>query len=151
MIGLLFRLTGLLLLTLASGVMLSHLLEKTPKASLSGIDFLKVQQVLLSNFGISMGLVESGAFFAILISLFLTHQHLTALILTVIGLVCSAEIILVWALFINPINKTVNTWTAQTLPDDWRHLRDSWAYLHIIRSIIAVIGVLALALAILTR
>ena len=39
------------LLGLVSGVSLSHLLQRGPKATLPGVQFLAVQQVLLRNYG----------------------------------------------------------------------------------------------------
>jgi hypothetical protein len=135
---------SLFLMALATGVVFSHLLEKNTKATLSAPVFLKIQQVLISNFGVVMGLIEGGAFLATLIVVFLV-----ALFFTLVGLVCIAAMILVWAAFINPINQTVNTWTEQSLPPNWMHSRDRWASLHALRTVLAVIGLSALILAVL--
>jgi hypothetical protein len=48
--------------------------------------------------------------------------------------------LLVWALFINPINIRVRASTSDSFPADWASLRDRWHRLHAIRSIFAVAG-----------
>jgi len=52
---------SLLLLGLATGVSFSHLLQRGPKATLSGAQFLAVQQVLLRNYGAAIGGLEVAA------------------------------------------------------------------------------------------
>lgn len=140
---------SLFLMALATGVVFSHLLEKNTKATLSAPVFLKIQQVLLRNFGGVTGLIEGGAFLATLIVAFLVRQHPMAFFFTLVGVVCIAAMILVWTAFINPINQTVNTWTEQSLPPNWMHFRDRWASLHALRTVLAVIALCALILAVL--
>lgn len=149
MVPYLVRFISILLTALATGVVFSHVLEKNTKASLAGAGFLQVQQVLLRNFGAAMGLIEGGAFLATLAALLLGYQHQAAFFLTLIGLLCIAAMIGIWAVFINPINQAVNTWTEQSLPTDWMQWRDRWALLHSLRAVLAVVGLSALIVAVL--
>jgi hypothetical protein len=50
------------LLGLVTGVSFSHLLQRGPKTTLSSLQFLAVQQVLLRNYGPAIGGLEAGAF-----------------------------------------------------------------------------------------
>ena len=43
-----------------------------------------------------------------------------------------------------PIVKQIASWTAETLPDDWRRLRDCWGAFHVVRVAAAGAGVVLL-------
>jgi hypothetical protein len=43
-----------------------------------------------------------------------------------------------------PIVKQIATWTVETLPDDWRRLRDPWGAFHVVRVAAAGAGVVLL-------
>jgi hypothetical protein len=48
--------------------------------------------------------------------------------------------VLIWAVWINPINKTVNSWTSESLPLNSVDFRDRWHFLHTIRFVWSAIG-----------
>lgn len=48
--------------------------------------------------------------------------------------------ITIWAVWIDPINKTVNSWRTETVPPDWERLRDRWHLLHAGRFILSGIA-----------
>jgi hypothetical protein len=52
--------------------------------------------------------------------------------------------VVIWALWINPINKTVNSWTPESLPPNWASFRDRWHLLHTIRFVLSVVAFSAL-------
>jgi hypothetical protein len=62
----LFGFLSIFLLGLVSVVSFSHLLQRGPKAALSGVQFLAVQQVLLRNYGRVIGVLEAAALFSTL-------------------------------------------------------------------------------------
>ncbi len=66
---------SLLLLGLATGVSFSHLLQRGPKATLSGAQFLAVQQVLLRNYGAAIGALEVAALLSTLALAVLTWRE----------------------------------------------------------------------------
>lgn len=53
---------------------------------------------------------------------------------------------IVTGFFNQPINAQVMSWTADTLPDTWTSLRDTWWNWHLVRTALSVLG-LALLLA----
>jgi hypothetical protein len=48
--------------------------------------------------------------------------------------------VIIWAAWINPINKTVNSWTSESLPSDWANFRDRWHNLHTIRFVLSAVA-----------
>jgi hypothetical protein len=51
--------------------------------------------------------------------------------------------LLVWAVFINPINVRVQASTSESFPADWTSLRYRWHRLHAIRAMFAMAGLAA--------
>jgi hypothetical protein len=135
---------AILLMALACGVSFSHLLQRRPKATLPGPVFLTVQQVLLRNYGAAVGTIETGALLLTVLLVFRVRTMPTALSLAAVACVCVAAMITVWAAWINSINKTVNAWTADSMPPNWSEFRDRWHRLHEIRLALALIGLSAL-------
>jgi hypothetical protein len=46
----------------------------------------------------------------------------------------------IWAAWIDPINKTVNSWTPESLPANWVDFRDRWHSLHTSRLVLSVVA-----------
>jgi hypothetical protein len=134
------RFISLLLTALAAGVVLGHVMSRAGKITLPGPLFVTVQNTLYRNWGKSVGAVEIGAFLSTLVAAFLTRGR--GVIFA--GLLCLAAMLLVWAVFINPINIRVQASTSESLPADWASLRDRWHRLHAIRAISAIAGLSAL-------
>jgi len=106
----------LLLMALVTGVSFSHLLQRGPKAQLSGSQFLAVQQILLRNYGAVVDGLEASAFVLALALVVVVHARPLLRYLAGGTAVCLALMIGIWAGWINPINKTVNSWTPDSLP-----------------------------------
>ena len=138
---------SLLLMALATGVVFSHMLQPGPKATLPASVFLSVQQILLRNYGAALGTIEAGAFASTLVMAFLVRTRPAGFALTAIACVCVAAMIAVWAVWINPINKAVNSWTADSMPSNWSEFRDRWHRLHTLRAGLALAGLSALIVA----
>jgi hypothetical protein len=138
------RFISLLLTALAAGVVLGHVMSRAGKITLPGPLFVTVQNTLYRNWGKSVGAVEIGAFLSTLVVTFLTRGRGVIFALSLAGLVCLAAMLLVWAVFINPINIRVQASTSESLPADWASLRDRWHRLHAIRAISAIAGLSAL-------
>lgn len=147
----LLRFLSLYLTAVAAGVVFSHVMEIAPKAQLSPAVYLDVQQVLLRDFGPILGVVEGGALLSTLGVLFMLRGSRLVFWLTLTGFLCLALMILIWALWINPLNAQIETWTAETLPLRWHELRDDWAFFHRVRAFCAAIGLGALLVALLAE
>jgi hypothetical protein len=143
------RFISLLLTALAAGVVLGHVMSRAGKVTVPGPLFVTVQNTLYRNWGKRVGAVEIGAFLSTLVVAFLTRGRGAIFALSLAGLLCLAGMLLVWAVFINPINIRVRASTSESPPPDWALLRDRWHRLHAIRSIFAVVGLSALISAVL--
>jgi len=130
---------SIFLLGLVSGVSFSHLLQRGPKATLPGVQFLAVQQVLLRNYGRVIGGLEVAALFSTLAMAIVTWGERGAHLATLAS-GCVMLMVIIWAAWINPINKTVNSWTPESLPSGWAKFRDRWHFLHTIRLMLSVVA-----------
>lgn len=136
--GLLF--VSAFLLAIMLGVSFSHLMQRPTKARLTPGAFLQVQQVLISRYGRDLGQVEVGAVLMLGVALTFVWNDLLQTVLIGFALASVVAMLLVWAIWLNPINKQVNTWTPTTLPEGWERIRTRWANLHLIRLFLALIG-----------
>jgi len=134
----------LLLMALVTGVSLSHLLQRGPKAELPGPQFLAIQQILLRNYGPVIGGLEGAALLFALFLAVVVRTRPSLVCLAGGAATCLALMIAIWAFWINPINKTINTWTNESLPPDWAKFRDRWHTLHAVRLILSLLGLSAL-------
>ena len=57
------------LMALSLGVSFSHWLQRAPKATLPAEAFLQVQQVLISRYGVALGVVEVSATLTLIVAL----------------------------------------------------------------------------------
>src|SRR2546426_1024507 len=94
-----------------------------------------------------LGAIEAGAFVSMLLMTNLVRTRPAVFALTATGCACAAAMIAVWAVWINPINKTITSWTADPVPSNWSEFRDKWHRLHAIRAGFAFVGLSALILA----
>ena len=143
------RFISLLLTALAAGVVLGHVMSRAGKITLPGPLLVTVQNTLYRNWGKRVGAVEMGAFLSTLVVVLLTRGRGVIFALSLAGLLCLVGMLLVWAVFINPINIRVRASTSESLSFDWASLRDRWHRLHEIRAILAIAGLSALISAVL--
>jgi len=137
------RFISLLLTALAAGVVLGHVMSRAGKITLPGPLFVTVQNTLYRNWGKRVGAIEVGAFLSTLVVAFLSRGRGVIFALYLAGLLCLAGMLLVWAVFINPINIQVRASTSESFPADWASLRDRWHRLHAIRAMFAIAGLAA--------
>ena len=143
------RFFSLLLTAVAAGVVLGHVMSRTGKITLSAPLFVTVQNTLYRSWGKKLGAVEIGAFLSTLVVTFLVRGSGAIFALSLAGLFCLVGMLVVWAVFINPINIRVRASTSESFPADWALLRDRWHRLHAIRPIFAVAGLSTLISAVL--
>jgi len=120
----LVKFASIFLLGLVSGVSFSHLLQRGPKKTLPAAHFLAVQQVLLRNYGPAMGGLEVAALFSTLTMAVVTRGEPVAPVLASVASALVLVMVIIWAAWINPINKIVNWWTPESLPSNWVVFRD---------------------------
>lgn len=138
-------------MSLAAGIVLTHVLQMPFKAQLPGPTYVTIQNGIYQLYGPVVGAVEAGALLAAVATLFLLPRRDARFWLTLLGATCVAAMIGTWAVFINPVNQEVATWTASEFPSGWADLRDRWAFLHTMRAVLAGVGLSALILAVLPK
>jgi hypothetical protein len=143
------RFLSLLLTALAAGVVVSHVMSRAGKITLPGPLFIAVQNTLYRSWGKKVGAVEIGAFLSTLTVTVLARGKGPIFALSLASLLCLVGMMLLWAVFINPINVLVRASTSECLPADWALLPDRWHRLHAIRAIFAIIGLSTLISALL--
>jgi hypothetical protein len=119
-------------------------MSRAGKITLPGPLFVTVQNTLYRSCGKRVGAVEIGAFLSTLVVVLLSRGRGVTFALSLAGLLCLAGMLLIWSVFINPINIRVRASTSESFPADWASLRDRWHRLHAIRAIFAIAGLSAL-------
>jgi len=135
-----FGFSSVFLLGLASGVSFSHLLQRGPKKTLPPAQFLAIQQVLLRNYGPALGAVETAGLASTLARAVVTWGKPVVPVLATVASACVLAMVIIWAGWIDPINKTVNSWTPESLPSNWADFRDRWHTLHACRFVLSVVA-----------
>ena len=64
----------------------------------------------------------------------------TAFILTLLAALSFLGMLALFAFGNNPLNQQIATWTPQTLPGNWREVRDAWDRFHAMSSVLAALA-----------
>jgi len=57
-----------------------------------------------------------------------------------IAAACVLVMLIIWAAWIKPINRTVNSWTIESFPSNWMDFRERWHLLHLGRLVFSLIA-----------
>ncbi len=143
MVIFILQLISLIFLGVALGIVLALLMKETTQTQ-PGSTFLKIHHFLVHRYGPVMGVVETGAFITTLILTILFEGHWMLFFLSALAWVCVMFMIGIWTLRIYPINKRVDLWEAEAIPEDWPKVRNRWHRFHVERAAFAFIGMVAL-------
>ena len=144
------RFVSLLLAALALGGAFGHLLEMPNKLALDKEEYLFVQQRLYEGFGQVLGNVELGALISTIFVLVLVRKRRGAFLWTLLGAVLIAVALVVWQIWVGPVNAEVDAWTTMaSMPADWGELRSSWEYGHAARAVLFAGAFVSLLVAVL--
>lgn len=138
------RFVSLFCAALALGLTLTHDLEIPGKQMLSGAEWLTIQHTFYGGFAIVGGIAEVLGLISCLILLYLLRRHKVAFILTLIAALSFAGMLAVFAFGNNPLNLQITSWTASTLPANWRQTRDAWDGFHATSSALAALALIVL-------
>ena len=119
----------------------AHVLEMISKLTLDGPLWLAIQQNLYRGWGPVLGPFIVIALLLSLAHLFLPGQPRRYFIL---ACVCYAAMLASFFVFNDPVNVTLNGWTASTLPPDWSAYRLRWEIGHFLSAVHSAAGFLAL-------
>jgi Domain of unknown function (DUF1772) len=141
------RFVSLVCAALVLGLTIAHDLEIPGKQRLSGIDWLTVQHTFYGGFAIVGGLGEVLGLISAGMLAYLLRKQRTAFILTLIAAVSFAGTLALFAFGNNPLNQQIASWTPETLPANWREVRNAWDSFHAASSVLAALALTALLLA----
>jgi hypothetical protein len=134
------RFVSLLCAALALGITLTHDLEIPGKHSLGGPEWLNVQHTFYGGFAIVGGIVEVLGLISTGVLLVLLRGERTAFILTLLAALSFLGMLALFAFGNNPLNQQIARWTPETLPANWRAVRDAWDRFHAISSVLAALA-----------
>jgi uncharacterized membrane protein len=111
---------------------------------LSGETFVAVGHQMIRNLGVPMAILLPLALLSALVTLVLLRQGRTA----AFWWLAAGFALMVAALVITlavevPIDNQIETWTAATLPGDWRSIQSRWELWHTIRTFASIAAVIA--------
>ena len=115
---------------------------------LSGETFVAVGHEMIQNLGVPMAILLPLALLSGLVTLALLWPHRTA----AFWWLAAGFVLMVAALVITlavevPIDNQIETWTAATLPADWRSIQSRWELFHTIRTLVSIAAVVAATIA----
>jgi uncharacterized membrane protein len=112
---------------------------------LSGETFVAVGHQMIQNLGVPMAILLPLSLVSALVTLVLLWQAgpgaafwwaLTGFLLMVTALVITLAVEV-------PIDNQISTWTAATLPGDWRSVQSRWELFHTIRTFMSIAALAA--------
>ena len=128
------------------------ILRQEKVASQPGLTFLSIRQALVHRYEQAMGIGEIGAFITTLLMTILLQGQWTLFFLSAAAWVCVGAMISIWTLRIYPINKRVELWEADFIPEDWPKVRSAnsrpgqaigWHRFQVERAALAIVGFVA--------
>jgi hypothetical protein len=134
------RFVSLLCAAVALGLTLTHDLEIAGKHSLDGAEWLHVQHTFYGGFAIVGGIAEVLGLISTCVLLVLLRGQQTSFILTLFAALSFLGMLALFAFGNNPLNQQIATWTPETLPANWQHVRDAWDRFHVISSVLAALA-----------
>jgi uncharacterized membrane protein len=112
---------------------------------LSAETFLAVGHEMIRNLGVPMAILLPLALLSAVVTLVLLRRGgsaaafwwlLAGFLLMVVALVVTLAVEV-------PIDNKIETWTAATLPGDWRSIQSRWELFHTIRTFLSIAAVVA--------
>jgi hypothetical protein len=91
-------------------------------------------------FGPVGGTVEGSAAILSLILVLLVRKRKSAFVWTLVGTTCMVAAHASFWIWVAPVNSLLLKLTPETLPEDWKGLRNQWEYTHATRAILQIIA-----------
>ncbi len=147
-----WRFITIILTALTMGMAFCHTLELPAKMSYNGALWTTVNQSLYRQFGSFPGIFsEVGAIVAAIFLTFLVRKRRPAFYWTLTGAIFLALALVVWFMFVAPMNAEFAQWTVDSIPADWTRVRNQWEYSHASRFVLQLIGMSTLLLSVLVE
>jgi hypothetical protein len=115
---------------------------------LSGETFVAVGHQMIQNLGVPMAILLPLALLSALVTLALLRQGRQAVAFwwVLAGFLLMAVALVITLAVEVPIDNQISTWTAATLPGDWRSIQARWEQFHTIRTFLSIAAVIAVTI-----
>lgn len=141
------RFVSLVCAALALGLTVTRDLEIPGKHLLSGANWLLVQQTLYGGCAIVAGVAEALGLISTGVLIYLLRKRRTAFILMLVAAIGFAGMLALFAFSNSPLNQQILPWTPETLPVNWRQIRDAWDSFYAASSALAALTLTVLLIA----
>jgi uncharacterized membrane protein len=141
------RFVSLICAALAFGLTVTHDLEIPGKQMLSGTDWLIVQHTFYGGFAIVGGVAEVLGLISTGLLVFLLWKQRASFTLTLVAAISFAGMLALFVFGNNPLNQQIASWTPETLPSNWREIRNAWDSFHAASSALAALALTSLLIA----
>jgi uncharacterized membrane protein len=114
---------------------------------LSPETFLAVGHEMIQNLGVPMAVPLPLALLSAVVTLVLLwpHRHADAFWWLAAGFLLMVAALVITLAVEVPIDNQIETWTAATLPGDWRSIQSRWGLWHTIRTFASIAAVAAVS------
>ena len=115
---------------------------------LSGETFVAVGHEMIQNLGVPMAILLPLSLLSALVTLALLwpHRHAAAFWWLAAGFLLMVAALVITLAVEVPIDNRIQTWTAATLPADWRSIQSRWELWHTVRTFAAIAALAAVAI-----
>lgn len=147
-----WRFTTLILAALSMGMAFCHALELPAKMQYDAVLWTTINQSLYWQFGSFPGIFsEMGAILAAIGLTVLVRKRRPTSCWTLTGAALLTLAFVVWFMFVAPMNAEFAQWTVDSIPANWRQVRNQWEYSHAIRFVLQLLGFSALLISVLVE
>jgi Domain of unknown function (DUF1772) len=148
-----WRFFTIMLTALSMGMSFCHLLELPPRVFYfdAQLWITVTTKGLYYLFGTVGAVIEVGSVISAIVLVFLVRKRGLAFRFTLGGAILVILALVLWFVFIAPVNAELAKWTATSFPSDWTRYRNQWEYTHATNAIIKIIGMSLLLLSVLVE
>jgi hypothetical protein len=143
----------IMLTALSAGLSFAHLLELPPRVFYFDAQLwvATTTRGLYALFGTVGAGVEVASILTAIVLTILMRGRGSAFYLTLAGAALLAFALVLWSIFIAPVNAELATWTPTSFPADWAQYRNQWEYTHATNTIIKIIALSSLVLSVIVE
>lgn len=144
---------ALVLIALVTGVFWGTWFTLTRSLdNFTAAEFIHIGKTIIANVALPMRIIMPAALICILFAVWQSHRinkhsfylYLASFLFMLITLIITVGIEV-------PIDNQIKTWTANTLPGNWKSLRATWNQFHTIRTFTSIASLCFFAAGIITR
>jgi uncharacterized membrane protein len=107
--------------------------------SFSPNEFIHIGKVIIANVAIPMRFLMPGCILFLILSLWVYQKKSTPIFyLGVLSLIFIIAVLLITILVLVPIDNDIKGWTAETVPQAFAEIRQSWKTYHAVRTFLSL-------------